>query len=153
MSTCSQSYGILMQVIGQFHLSDYVNRFRRGSLVMRLPDSLVANIPTILFGTINGAIGVVASLPAEQYNLLISLQEAMKKVIKGVGGFDHGEWRAFATPFLKATADSHGFIDGDLVELFLDLKKETMNEVLSLMPAGTDSDVLYRLIEDLSRLH
>ena len=40
-----------------------MNRFRRGSLVMRLPDSDGADIPTLLFGTVNGVIGVLASLP------------------------------------------------------------------------------------------
>ena len=38
-------------------------------------------------------IGVVASLPHAQYQLLESLQEAMRKVVKGVGGFDHAQVR------------------------------------------------------------
>ena len=45
----------------------------------------------------------------------------MRKVVKGVGGLDHTQWRSFHNPFTP-----HGvckqFIDGDLVEQFLDLK-------------------------------
>jgi hypothetical protein len=61
-------------MVGQYHLGDFVNKFRHGSLVMKLPDSDAAKIPTVLFGTINGAIGVLASLPQEQYKFLERLQ-------------------------------------------------------------------------------
>ena len=63
-----------VQTIGQFHLGEFVNRFRAGSLVMKLPDSEAAKIPTVLFGTINGSIGVVASLPQQQFAYLSRLQ-------------------------------------------------------------------------------
>lgn len=63
-----------VQMVGQFHLGDFVNKFRHGCLVMKLPDSDAAKIPTILFGTINGAIGVLASLPQEQFKFLERLQ-------------------------------------------------------------------------------
>jgi len=141
-----------LEVIGQYYLGDFVNRFRPGSLVMKLPDSQVAKIPTMLFGTINGAIGVIASIPAEQYALLLALQDAMRKVIKGVGGFDHKEWRAFVSPFMRTNADSNGFIDGDLIEQFIDLKKESADAVLSELPS-IDADAIFRIVEDLSRLH
>lgn len=52
---------------------------RHGSLVMRLPDSELASIPTLLFGTVEGAIGVMASLPQELYTLLERLQGALQK--------------------------------------------------------------------------
>ena len=61
-------------MVGQYHLGDFVNKFRHGSLVMKLPDSDAAKIPTVLFGTINGAIGVLASLPQEQFAFLERLQ-------------------------------------------------------------------------------
>lgn len=142
-----------LEVIGHFYLGDFVNRFSRGSLVMRLPDSQVAKIPTMLFGTINGAIGVVASLPSDQYTVLLSLQEGMRKVIQGVGGLNHGEWRAFVTPFMKTNADSRGFVDGDLIEQFLDLKRESMDAVIAAMSIEADVDSISRLVEDLARLH
>ncbi len=51
-----------------------MNKFRHGCLVMKLPDSEAATIPTVLFGTINGTIGVLASLPQEQFKFLERLQ-------------------------------------------------------------------------------
>lgn len=63
-----------LQTIGEYHLGDFVNRFTHGSLVMQTSDTESARIPTVLFGTINGVVGVIASLPPDLYNLLESLQ-------------------------------------------------------------------------------
>lgn len=63
-----------MQVVGEYHLGDMVNRFQHGSLVMQMPDNETAQIPTLLFGTILGIIGVIASIPREQYDFLARLQ-------------------------------------------------------------------------------
>ena len=65
-------------MVGEYHLGEFVNRFRAGSLVMRLPDSEAAAIPTQLFGTINGVIGLVASLPADQFAFLTKLQVSFR---------------------------------------------------------------------------
>jgi DNA damage-binding protein 1 len=46
-------------------------------------------IPTVLFTTANGMIGVIASIPQEEYEYLLRVQQAINKVIKGVGGLDH----------------------------------------------------------------
>ena len=69
-----------LQTVGCFHLGEFINAIRHGSLVMRLPDSELASIPTLLFGGVEGAIGVMASLPQDLYALLDKLQGAMQKV-------------------------------------------------------------------------
>lgn len=61
-------------MLGAYHVGEFINRFRHGSLVMKLPDTDAAQIPTVLFGTVNGALGVIASLPQEQYDYLSRLQ-------------------------------------------------------------------------------
>ena len=53
--------------------------------------------------------------------------------MKSVGGFQHDEYRRFLTE--KAVSDAHSFIDGDLIESFLDLSKQGMEEVVMLMRA------------------
>jgi len=64
----------MLQTIGEFHLGEFVNRLAHGSLVMQTADTEAAKLPTVLFGTINGVIGVMASLPPETYQLLEQLQ-------------------------------------------------------------------------------
>ncbi|PSC68559.1 DNA damage-binding 1 [Micractinium conductrix] len=141
-----------LETVGRYHLGEFVNRFQHGSLVMRLPDSELSQIPTVLFGTINGVIGVVASLPQPQYQLLESLQEAMRKVIKGVGGFDHAQWRAFSNQHV-APVPARQFVDGDLIEQFLDLKRDSAESVVAAMGGGASLELVTQLVEELSRLH
>jgi DNA damage-binding protein 1 len=69
-----------LEVVGRFHCGEFVNRLRPGSLVMRLPDSELGCVPSLLYGGVNGSVGLVASLPREWYDMLATLQEGLKKV-------------------------------------------------------------------------
>jgi len=60
-------------VLGEYHLREFVIRFRHGSLVMHLPDYDGGQIPTVIFEVGNGVIGVIALLPREQYLFLEKL--------------------------------------------------------------------------------
>jgi DNA damage-binding protein 1 len=119
---------------------------------MKLPrDSpSVASFPTFLYVTVEGSIGLLASLPKPWYEWLVRLQEAARRVIKGVGGWDHSSYRAFSSEkripslilppgqSLSSSSSemdmlSKGFIDGDLVECILDLPKDKQEQVAALM--------------------
>lgn len=105
-----------LEVVGVFHVGEYINAFQHGSLVMQVPqvpDTLAvappiegraeaasmalddssqpaaataggereseaadggSMAPTLLFGTVNGVIGVVAQLPPKQYQRFLKLQ-------------------------------------------------------------------------------
>lgn len=138
-----------LEVVGEYHLGEFVNQFRHGSLVMRLPDSEVGQIPTVIFGTVNGVIGVIASLPHDQYMFLEKLQSNIRKVIKGVGGLSHEHWRLFYNE--KKTVDARNFLDGDLIESFLDLSRGRMDEISRAM--GVSTEELSKRVEELTRLH
>ncbi|KAH9372440.1 hypothetical protein HPB48_012863 [Haemaphysalis longicornis] len=76
--------------VAQYHLGEFVNVFRRGSLVRQNMTELASAVQgSVLFGTIHGAIGVVVQLPTDLYNLLYEVQENLNKVIKSVGKIDH----------------------------------------------------------------
>ncbi|KAL0918442.1 hypothetical protein M5K25_010451 [Dendrobium thyrsiflorum] len=138
-----------LEVVGEYHLGEFVNRFRHGSLVMRLPDSEAGNIPTVIFGTVNGVIGIVASLPHDHYVFLEKLQSNLVKVIKGVGGLSHEQWRSFNNE--KKTVDARNFLDGDLIESFLDLSRSRMEEISKTI--GVSVEELCKRVEELTRLH
>lgn len=53
---------------------------------MRLPDTEAASMRTLLYGSVNGTIGVIASITAEQFQFFSKVQQNLEKVIKGVGG-------------------------------------------------------------------
>jgi len=71
--------------------------------------------------------GLVTQIPADFYDFLRELEEKLTHVIKSVGKIEHSFWRSFNTDI--KTEPCEGFIDGDLVESFLDLSHSKMKEV------------------------
>ena len=55
----------------------------------------------------------------------------MEKVIMPIGNFSHEQFRAFSVE--DRCHPRHGFVDGDLVESFLDLDLSTMEKVVHQM--------------------
>ena len=146
-----------LDVVGVFHVGDFVNSFRHGSLVMQVPptdpsagDATVE--PMLLFGTISGMIGAVKSLPAETFLRFEKMQKAMQKSVCGVGGLVHADWRSFHSD--KKTQDCRGFVDGDLIESFLDLPKWQMEEVTNMMNTAESARgaAVSFTVEDLQKM-
>ncbi|XP_026675017.1 DNA damage-binding protein 1 isoform X2 [Ceratina calcarata] len=150
-----------MQEVGQFHLGDMVNVFRHGSLVMQnLGESSTPTQGCVLFGTVSGAIGLVTQIPFTFYEFLKNLEEKLTTIIKSVGKIEHNFWRSFNTELKIERCE--GFIDGDLIESFLDLSPDKMAEVASGLliddPATSTKreatvDDLVKVVEDLTRIH
>ncbi|KAK1376997.1 hypothetical protein POM88_033190 [Heracleum sosnowskyi] len=76
------------EIVGKYHLGERVSRFRGGSLMMGMFDQIL----TYIFGTDSGWIGIVASVPQNQYSFLFKLQSVLRKVIKYKGGLSHQKW-------------------------------------------------------------
>lgn len=149
-----------LQEAGQFHLGEFVNVFRHGSLVMEHPGE--ASTPfqgCVLFGTVNGTIGIVAQLPQELSAFLTQVQAKLSKVIKSVGKIDHSFWRCFSNE--RRVEPATGFVDGDLIESFLDLPRSSMEEVASGLQIDDGSGMkkectvedLVKNVEELTRIH
>ncbi|XP_055588358.1 DNA damage-binding protein 1 [Uranotaenia lowii] len=148
-----------MPEVAQFHLGDMVNVFRHGSLVMQnIGERTTPTSGCVLFGTVSGAIGLVTQIPPDYYEFLRKLQEHLTETIKSVGRIDHSYWRSFHTEM--KTERCEGFIDGDLVESFLDLSREKMQGAaygLKIDVEGAKKDAtvddIIKIVEDLTRIH
>ena len=124
-----------LDVAGEFHLGEFVNRFRRGSLVAKARDAdEPANAECVLFGTVSGSLGVLASVDKDTFDFALKVQNAMNQVVQGVGGLSHEKWRSFHNE--HQTRPARGFVDGDAVERFLDLKKDAAAKVAALGVGG-----------------
>lgn len=116
-----------MPEVAQFHLGDMINVFRHGSLAMQnVGERTTPTQGCVLYGTVSGAIGLVTQIPPDFYEFLRHLEERLTHTIKSVGKIDHSAWRSFRTD--QKVEPCEGFIDGDLVESFLDLNREKMRE-------------------------
>lgn len=141
-----------LEVVGHYHLGDGVRRFQHGSLLIGMPDSAVGQIPTCIFGTMRGCIGIVASIPEDQYHFLDNLQSVLRKVIKSVGELSHHQWRSctFEVEEGVKVEFAKNFLDGDLIESFLDLTPTQMEVVSKAMTEPVD--VLRKKVNDLRKL-
>jgi DNA damage-binding protein 1 len=84
-----------------------------------------------LFGTIDGTLGVVLGLDGRTASFFGTLERALASVIRPVGDLSHHLYRACEAE--GRVHPAHGFVDGDLVESFLDLDRSTMDAVVAAM--------------------
>ncbi|XP_037087603.1 DNA damage-binding protein 1-like [Pollicipes pollicipes] len=149
-----------MQEMGRYHVGDMVNVFRHGSLVMQgVTENMAPTSGCVLFGTVQGSVGLVTQLEPDFYAFIAELQQQLTRVIKPVGKIEHAAWRAYRSE--RKTEPCEGFIDGDLIESFLDLNRDQMAEVVrDLMitdasgqrrPATVDD--IIKAVEELTRIH
>lgn len=142
---------IRLERVGMFHIGALVNRIMHGSLVMQLPEADAAATKTLIFGTADGMIGVIATLRPEAYKFFLQLQNAMLEVIPGVGGLSHSEWREMYVESPSRKTPAKNFIDGDLVERLPDLQGEQLAMVCEKMKMSGEE--LLRRVEEMQRLH
>lgn len=145
---------------GFFHLGDLVNVMKHGYLVVNYPSEVanpIINKP-ILFGTYSGCIGLIAQISPQYYTFLSKLQENLAKKIKSVGNIDYNQYRMFCSE--QKIEPARNFIDGDLIEFFLDLSSIEMAECLegiTLNTNGTNQpvtvDEMIKIVEELARIH
>ncbi|GAB0498469.1 hypothetical protein MMPV_009813 [Pyropia vietnamensis] len=166
-----------LDLVGTFHTGEFINRLLPGSLVMRedspvdgssSPKSSSAaastSPQTLLYGSVSGAVGVLVRLSSADFQLLRRVEAALNDVIKGIGGLQHAEWRAFATEAAGpssgfgtttlgngVTNQARGYIDGDLIERFLDLDRNKAAVVAEAVDLSVED--LANRVEELARLH
>lgn len=70
----------------------------------------------------------MTQLTPKMFDFLSDLEKSLATVIKGVGKIKHQFWRSYHTEI--RTEPSESFVDGDLIESFLDLSKSEMMEVV-----------------------
>ena len=81
-----------------------------------------------LYATVDGTLGAILGLDARTTAFFKTLERAMAKTIVPVGDFGHAGFRAFDAD--RRVHLSHGFVDGDMVESFLDLDRDSMEAVV-----------------------
>ncbi|KAJ1873881.1 DNA damage-binding protein 1a [Coemansia sp. RSA 990] len=122
--------GSRMYVEARWHLGDMVNVIRPGSLVMDIPDPEFPGVfrPLLIYGTLHGAVGVITSVENGKLGRILDrLQTNMAHLLPTPGLWDYSQWRGFSSD--QRSTQAFGFLDGDLIEQFLDLPAEMQQQV------------------------
>lgn len=73
----------------------------------------------------------MTQLTPKMFDFLSDLEKSLATVVKGVGKINHQFWRSYHTEI--RTEPSESFVDGDLIESFLDLSKREMVAVVDAL--------------------
>lgn len=118
------------------------------------PNSIVQ--PKAYLGTVEGGLFMFGLIDANYLDLLMKLQANMSRVVKGIGDLDFNRFRAFSTKGRQAE-EPFRFVDGELLEKYLDLDESTMEMVVkgekSTDDVGIGAEEVKNIIETLKRLH
>ena len=165
----SEEARVRLDTIGEYHLGEMINIMKLGSLVM--PSGAGGNSSAkadtksksnknssegstievtigsqTLFGTVDGTIGSILGLTGSTFAFLGCLQRAIFAIVRPVGDLSHERHRHYEAD--GRVRPSRGFIDGDLIESFLDLNRPTMERIVKWM----NDDGRWRIRDDGSGL-
>ncbi|EJC97967.1 uncharacterized protein FOMMEDRAFT_162310 [Fomitiporia mediterranea MF3/22] len=115
-----QGSKMLLDQDGLYNIEEIVNKCVPGCFDST-PNKFGLQTKQLLF-TSTGRIAVVVNVEDDLSRLLSSLERNMAGVIKGPGDLDHTLWRAPSNSRGRSDANgaATGFLDGDLLERFLD---------------------------------
>lgn len=100
-----------------------------GCLVnLQTTESSISLETCTLMGAVSGYIGLVLQLSPTLYQLLLALQQLLAEHVPSVGKVEHNIWRFFQSEL--ASKPSSGFVDGDLIETYLDLPKSIQSDLI-----------------------
>jgi DNA damage-binding protein 1 len=88
-------------------------------------------------------------IPSAQ-DLLMRLQTRMAQTILTLGGLDFNTYRSFKNSE-RETMEPFRFVDGELIERFLDVDEEVQKEICAGL--GPSVEDVRNLVEELKRLH
>lgn len=120
-----------LQIHGCVHLGEQINVFRHGSLGMQEQSNELLNNHfqhMTLAGTVNGSIILFAQMSDVMFKILNELQVRLAKFLTTAGKIQYDKWRMFESE--RRAEESKGFVDGDLIESFLELSPSEAADVI-----------------------
>jgi len=144
-----------MEVTGEFHLGEQVNKIR---LLDVTPNENDPVIPKAFIATVEGSLYVFADIKSEYQSLLFQFQERLAEVVRTLGqadgapgsGLSFTAWRGFRNA-KRAAEGPFRFVDGELIERFLDLDEAKQEAVVQGL--GPTVESMRNLLEELKRMH
>jgi DNA damage-binding protein 1 len=107
----------------------------------------------IFFVTLEGSLGQIIQINKEVYLFLEALQNFLLKKSENIGGFNYDNWKKFRNGMNKN--ESKGFIEGDLIENFLNNDEIYKKQVLKDLDYNWNKqyDEIIHILETLVNNH
>ena len=118
-----------------------------------IDDNIPEEVKVTYYGTMEGSIGIIISLKKDVFDFLKGLECAIVKRMKNFGSFDYDKWRSFKDGF--NIKKSTGFVEGNIVEDFLNYDDALKNEIIRQVNFPWDKSLndVVNIIETLAKCH
>ncbi|KAM0713170.1 hypothetical protein Q7P35_000622 [Cladosporium inversicolor] len=138
-----------LRVTSEILLGEMVNRIRRID-VQPTPNATV--IPRAFLATVDGSIYLFALIAPGKQDLLMRLQAKLAEMVKSPGHVPFNKFRGFRSGVRDMGEEGPvRFVDGELVEAFLDLGAEAQERVVEGLEVGVEE--VRGIVEGLKRIH
>lgn len=135
-----------LRITSEMLLGEMVNKIRRISIPVTA-DSIV--VPRAFVATVEGSIYLFGLISKDKQNLLMELQSKLAKEVKALGNIHFMKYRGFRNQ-VREEEEPNRFVDGELVECFLDLAADRQGAVAEGL--GMDVEGIRTIVEGLRRL-
>ncbi|KAJ2907301.1 hypothetical protein MKZ38_003157 [Zalerion maritima] len=137
-----------LDVTSEINLGEMVNRIRDIE-VESSPDAIV--VPKAFIGTVEGGMYLFGSIGPKWQDLLLRFQSSLADSVETLGEIDFkSSYRAFRNEEREGE-EPFRFVDGELLERFLDLAEESQQQVCQGL--GPSVEVMRNIVEELKRIH
>ncbi|EER38574.1 DNA damage-binding protein 1a [Histoplasma capsulatum H143] len=144
-----------LEVTSEILLGEMVNRIRPVN-IQGSQGAEAAISPRAFLGTVEGSIYLFGIINPTYQDLLMRLQSAMAGMVVTPGGMPFNKFRAFRNT-IRQTEEPYRFVDGELIERFLncgvELQEEIVGKVIADGVAGVTVESVKGLVEELRRMH
>ncbi|MCJ1249851.1 hypothetical protein MMC30_007077 [Trapelia coarctata] len=139
-----------LEVTAEIRLGELVNRIQRINVSASV-DAVV--VPRAFLATTEGAIYLFALIAPGYQDLLMRLQATLAGYVKSAGNVPFNKYRAFRNE-VRGAEEPFRFVDGELVEGFLDLDEGVQERVVGGLGVVVEGGVerVRGLVEGLRRL-
>ena len=145
-----------LEVTSEMRLGEMVNRIRSFEVSETDSRTPAPVTPKAFMGTVEGSIYLFGLIAPTHRDLLMRLQASLATMVSSLGDVPFNSYRAFKNQVREAE-EPYRFVDGELIEGFLDLKDELQESVVGgLGEVGIKAggpEGIRELVEGLRRLH
>ncbi|KAI1079128.1 mono-functional DNA-alkylating methyl methanesulfonate N-term-domain-containing protein [Whalleya microplaca] len=136
-----------MDITSEMNLGEMVNKMRK--IKVDASEHAIV-VPQAFIGTIEGGVYLFGTIAPNYQDLLIRFQARLADVIETTGNILFSKYRSFRNEERESDGPFR-FIDGELLERFLDIDDEKQQEICAGL--GPDVEAMRNLVEELKRMH
>ncbi|KOS23285.1 DNA damage-binding protein 1 [Escovopsis weberi] len=136
-----------LEVTSRFNVGEQINRIRR---IYAPPNENAVVSPRALLGSVEGTLYLYGDIAPRYQDLLMTFQQRLQDFLQKTAQLSFEKWREFRN-LAGETEAAYRFVDGELVEEFLDLDEGAQERVVQGL--GPSVEDMRNMIEELRRLH